>query len=810
MKLVKDIQVDKTSETKCYHCGEPVLSAFWQKDSHEFCCNGCLSVYSILSKNNLCEYYQFDNEARQSTPLSSAPSRFDYLDNQEFLSTIVTFSDNEITNVTLEIPSMHCSSCIWLIEHFHRINSSVVRSDVNFKTKKAYFTYNHHETSLKQIAEQLALIGYAPYFALGTNEEQSKTSSSNDRKSWYRIGLAGFVFGNVMMLSFPDYFALSTADISHALLRAFQWLSLILSIPVLLYSAEPFFTSAYAAVRSRNLNVDAPIALAVLVTFLRSAYEIITETGGGYLDSMSGIIFFMLIGRAFQDKTIKFIRFNHDYKSYFPVSVSLVNDDKTETPIQVNKLRKGMVFKVYSGEWVPADSILISGECELDYSFVTGESKPIRVKTGQLIYAGARISGPSMLLEVVKPVNKSHLVELWNNKQGKSESRYKPLIDRINQYFTPLVFAIAIGSGLYWLQKDMHMSLNAFTAVLIVVCPCILLLASTFANGATIAILGKNKFYLQNSNIIEALAKIDTLLFDKTGTLTEQNIEKTTYKGVVLSTEERGAIRFLASQSAHPLSMAIKNSSSETIDIKSFNQFNQVEGMGIEAEVNGMFVRLGNRQFIQVNDAYQVDVTKTYVSINGVYKGEFRFDKPYRQQLEDTIRSLNDEGYKIKVISGDNATEKEQLGALLGSSIKMSFNQSPLDKKNEVEALKNEGRICAMIGDGLNDAGALLSADVGIAVSDDTNRFTPASKAIIHGGEFAKLPAFLKLCKSTQTIIVVAFSLSLIYNAISLYFAVQGLMKPVIAAIIMPATSITMIVLTTLAVRIKAYQLKLD
>lgn len=808
LKVDHDLLEKEQEAISCFHCGEPVLSKHWQEDNHFFCCNGCLSVYSLLSKSNLCDYYQQADFEPIKNNKSDQFTRFDCLSDPEFLSQIITYKDEKIVKVTFDIPSMHCSSCIWLLEHFHRINSAVIQSEVHFRNKKLFLTFSHAQTNLTQIANQLALIGYTPYFSLQQADE-NQSNSKVDRKSWYRIGLAGFVFANIMMLSFPEYLAISSNDVTPTLLHTFQYVSLFLSLPLLLFSAEPFFTSAFAAIKTKQLNIDAPIALAISVTFLRSVFEIITHTGSGYLDSMSGIVFFMLVGRAFQDKTIDFLEFNHNYKSYFPVSVLQLKESGEEQPIQVNQLKKGQRFKIHTGELVPADAILLSNTALLDYSFVTGESKPVGAKLGDLLYAGAKVTSSAVELEVLKPVNQSRLIELWNNQNKPNKSRFQPLINRINIYFTPTVLLISIISGLWWLNTSVALSLNAFTAVLIVVCPCILLLASTFANAATVAILGKNKFYLQHASVIESLAKVDTIVFDKTGTLTEQFIDKTTYVGEALSPIEIRAIRFLASQSGHPLSMAIKNHLFSNEMIQSFSYFKNYDGLGIEAEIDGTSYQLGSAEFVGAKESIHQKNMVVYVKCGNQIKGHFYFEKPLRDGLKNTFQALQTDAYSLAVLSGDQSTEKSLIENLGNSDMPVYFQQSPIDKKNKIESMQSRGLICAMLGDGLNDAGALQSAEVGIAIADDTNRFTPASKVIMQGNQFNLLPNVFKLCKSTQHIIIGAFAFSLLYNAVSLWFAVQGLMQPVIAAIIMPATSITMIVITTLGVRFRAYQLGL-
>ncbi|MGZ3932538.1 MAG: heavy metal translocating P-type ATPase metal-binding domain-containing protein, partial [Bacteroidia bacterium] len=300
----------------CYHCGEECSGPLVFLADKKFCCEGCRLVYEIINKVDLCNYYSLNKTPGISQKHSSAPARFAFLDDEQVLDKLIRFREGKLWHVVLYLPQMHCSSCIWLLENLHRIDPGVFRSEVNFLKKELTIAFDSGRTTLSSIAETLTTIGYEPHISL--HDMSTEKVSTYSRARIFRIGIAGFCFANIMMLSFPEYFSLGKIE-EPGLRTAFAWINLGLSLPVFFYCASEFFTSAWKGLRQKFLNIDAPIALALLITFSRSLYEIISGSGAGYLDSMSGIVFFMLVGRFFQDKTYNTLTFNRDYTSYFPL-----------------------------------------------------------------------------------------------------------------------------------------------------------------------------------------------------------------------------------------------------------------------------------------------------------------------------------------------------------------------------------------------------------------------------------------------------------------------------------------------------------
>jgi Cu+-exporting ATPase len=781
----------------CYHCGE-ACNASIQIEAKFFCCDGCKMVYSLLDENGLCKYYDLTNMPGVSAKGRFATDKYNYLDNEAIQAQLIQFKVGDQAHVVFYLPQIHCVSCVWLLENLHKINPGIIQSQTHFEKKEIKIVYKPSRISLKNLVQLLAFVGYEPMIHLGGNDWLKKKKVN--KRQLFKIGIAGFCFSNIMMLSFPEYLSANTTELGN-LRPVFVYLSLALSFPVLLYSARGFFISAYTGIRQKWLNIDAPIALAILVTFGRSVYEIITQTGPGYLDSMSGIVFFMLIGRWFQDKSYDSFSFDRDYTSFFPLGVTVLEQGKAlNKPLAA--IEKGAVLLIRSEEMVPADAVLLTKRALIDYSFVSGENAPIEVEYGQPVFAGGIQKGRAIQVQVTKSVGQSYITELWNSPILQNEKNTpQSFVHPWSQYFTMVLLAIAIVSGLYWAVVDTTKILPAVTSVLIVACPCSLLLTVTFTYGNVLRWLGKNKMYCKNASVIEAMDKIDTIVFDKTGTLTNHQDTHLAYIGEALTQSEMNIIRSVTRESLHPLSQFITELYSAIPEgILPIDSIENSIGKGTKAVCNGMDILIGSPALLFDNgiDVAPIQGTSVCIAMNGNYKGYFKVNHTYRPHLHKMVRQLKKEGYQIHLLSGDHASEKQNLQTILGTEVPLFFEQSPLNKMEYIQQLQSKGRHVMMIGDGLNDAGALQKSNVGIAVTDQTHFFTPASDGILEGSMVPYLAKLLAFAKKSKRIIVLLFILSLLYNFVGMYFATRAQLSPMVAAILMPISSISIVSLSAL------------
>lgn len=785
---------DLKSLVLCYHCGAECLDVT-DHDSHSFCCEGCRLVYDLLKENNLCTYYTLSEKPGHPAD-AEQKKQFEILDLPEISAKFLRFQSKERSRLVFRVDGMHCVSCIWLLEHLTRIDPGVIHSEVNFPAREITVDFNPAKTSTSRIATLLSAMGYTPSINLDDISGEKKRRVD---PRVVKLGIAGFCFGNIMMLSFPEYLG---ADMSSepSLMRYFSWLSLALSLPSL-YCASGFFASAWKTLRYGTLNIDAPIALAIAVTFGRSVFAIVYGIESHYLDSMSGIIFFMLIGRYFQDRTYERLNFDRDYKSYFPIAVS-VKDGNIERSVPVSEIAVGNRIVIRANELIPADAILLTERTYIDYSFVNGESVAVERKAGDKIYAGARQTGGAAEFEVAQPVSSSYLTQLWNNDpvSRRNSERRSTYIDHINKWFSLSLLIIAFAGGSTWLFINPSLALNVFTAVLIVACPCTLLLAATFTNGSVLRWLGKSKFYLKNADAIDRLSTADAIVFDKTGTITWSNSAKVVYEGEALTQEQLSGFVSLARQSGHPLSRAIVGAFPKSGDVNP-KYVSEIQGGGITCTINGGSYLLGSSSMAGMDSATPRSGSEVWAVLDGNPKGKFVIHNSYRSGLKEMIDKLKPD-YSISLLSGDNDSEKEVLRNVFGED--MYFGKSPVEKREFVNSLRSTGKKVIMIGDGLNDSGALLAANAGIAVSDNTNNYFPACDAILDGASFSKLSQLLLFTKSASRIVKAAFVISLLYNLVGMYFSLSGQLSPMVAAVLMPTSSFTVILFTTLAVNLSA------
>ncbi|MEO0037959.1 MAG: Copper-exporting P-type ATPase [Bacteroidota bacterium] len=777
----------------CFHCGLNIVKKeeiiF---DDKSFCCNGCKTVYEILSVNEMSCYYDFQ-DSPGATPLD-INGKYDFLEDENIVAKLLEFQENNTHIISLYIPHIHCSSCIWVLENLQKLQNGVNSSQVNFPEKKVRITFNPEKTSLKKIVELLCSIGYEPYISLDNFDEGKKEI---DRSLIYKIGVAFFCFGNIMLLSFPEYFEVNEFWINQY--RGFlRWLIFALSLPSFLYSASGYYVAAWKSIKARMLNIEIPIALGILIMFIRSTVDIVFDYGQGFFDSMCGLIFFMLLGKLFQQKTYSFLSFERDYKSYFPIAITKILPDGGEEPIQVYDIQKGDRLLIRNQELIPVDGILISDKASVDYSFVTGEAVPIEKKSGDKIFAGGKQLGKVIEMEVLFSVSQSYLTQLWSNDvfQKRVEVKHKTITDKISRYFTPALLGLALVSFMYWIFISTNTAFNVLTAILIVACPCALALTAPFTQGNVLRIMGNRKLYLKNALVIEQLAKVDTIAFDKTGTITTNKKTSISYEGSDLSASELKLLFNALRGSNHPLSRRLydyipKQEKTEPI------QFDEVLGKGISAKFKEGTIKLGSSQFLQHMSENTHKKTKVHVEINGEYKGSYIFNNQYREGLEQLFDRLSKK-YNLVVLSGDNDGERKILEKMLPLSAVLVFNQKPEQKLEYIQKLQQEGKNVMMVGDGLNDAGALAQSNIGISISENVNVFSPACDGILDASQFKKIAFFMEYSKNAMKIIYMSFGLSLLYNLVGLSYAVTGNLLPIVAAIIMPLSTITIVSFVTI------------
>lgn len=803
------VSTAESAAKACEHCGLPCENGSFAIGAKIFCCRGCQTVFELLTGNGLIDYYQLGKSAGMAFRRPEGNDDFSYLDHPEVSERLVQFSSDRLTRITFRLPAIHCIACVWLLENLPRLNPAIGQTQVNFGRKELAIAFDPSRLKLSEVAALLASLGYAP--DLNFADLDGRSPSPVGRRLWLRVGLAGFAFGNIMLFSLPGYFGLDRFS-DAAFSPMFGWYALLLAVPVLLFSAADYWRSAWTGARQGRLTVEVPIALGLAALFERSLLDIYRGAGVGFLDTLTGLTFFLLIGRVFQQKTYERLSFERDFRSFFPLAVTRKRgtvaeplNGQTEEKIGLAQLAVGDHLIIRNGELIPADSRLLSGPALIDYSFVTGESEPVSREGGSHLYAGGRQMGGAIEIVTVKRVNQGYLTALWNQaafSKGK-EAGFDSLTNRFSQGFTLGILTIAVIAGAaWWIAGNPARALNSFASVLIVACPCALALAAPFALGTALRMLGRRRIFLKAPSVIENLARVDTVVFDKTGTLTVAGREAVKFVGSPLDPAEACELFSLTRHSTHPYAVRICESLARDRFPEEVRGFLETSGKGIEARIHGKEIWLGSGDWlagrgVKLGKASCSTLgSEVHVAVNGSYRGRFVLVGAVRPQAERMLRELS-QCCRLVLLSGDNARENEQFAELLGPDATLRFNQSPLDKLEFIHGLERNGRQVLMVGDGLNDAGALKQSTVGLAVVEDIGAFSPASDGIIAADRVAALAGILRFSRQSVNIVKAGLCLSAVYNLAGVTLAVRGTLSPIFCAIFMPLSSITVVMVST-------------
>jgi Cu+-exporting ATPase len=856
----------------CFHCGEPCPDGSPVTGDKPFCCAGCLTVHELLTESGLGHFYELASAPGVRNRVAGAREPWSYLDEPALQRQLLDFTDGRVSKVTLKVPQVHCVACVWLLENLFRLRPGIGPSQVNFPRREVAITFSPDQIRFSEVVALLASIGYEPVLTLG--ELEARPRDPTRRRRWLQVGIAGFAFGNIMLLSLPQYLGLDS--FSGPLFRqVFGWLSLALALPVVIYSAADYWKSAARSLRQRTLTLDVPIAVGLVALYAQSAWEILSSRGEGYLDSLTGLVFFLLCGRVFQHVTQERLAFDRDYKSFFPLSVNRKTSPPAgEERVALSQLRIGDRVVIRHGELIPADAVLRQGPARIDYSFVTGEAEPVAKASGDYLYAGGRQIDGAIEVEIVKAVSQSYLTSLWAQEtfQKDRDGGVQTLTDRFGRRFTLAVLLASLGTAAFWLASgDPGTAFRGFIAVLIVACPCALALAAPFTFGTAQRWLARRGVFLRNTLVLERLAHVDTVVFDKTGTLTTGGTDAVTFhrwdsepspaSGIRdpasgLSEAEARWIAALARHSTHPHAIRLcealagshpvsptaashepsscsgvsaerRHSVNDPLAALSrdaaapgfmapkhgsrvVEAFRETPGCGIEGRVEGHDILLGSRAWLEARGLPR-DSTRpspdtpavgpgrssslgsaVWAAIDGQYLGEFTLDHALRPEVGGLIRRLGDP-YHLALLSGDHAAERERFRALFPANAELLFDQGPLEKLAFVERLQRAGRSVMMVGDGLNDAGALRQSHVGVAVVEQAGAFSPASDVILEAGQLPRLAEVLALSRAAAGIVHTSFGLSATYNLVGVSIAATGHLSPLIAAILMPLSSFSVV-----------------
>ncbi|MCB9260885.1 MAG: HAD-IC family P-type ATPase [Flavobacteriales bacterium] len=779
---------NNTNDVICVYCHAVCLpNDLVVKNEKPFCCHGCATLYEVVSTNG---------EGFLDQEISIEYKQFDL---PEVFNQLVDFQTDEIYKIEVNTPAIHCSSCVSLLEDLPEINPLIHRANVNFEERKLTVVADK-KFPLSGLAMLLSKLGYPPQFDV--SKKAALKQKEQQKVLLRKLAVAGFAFGNIMMFSMPHYFGLKVGSDSF-FEGIFKYFNVALSILVLFYPAQDYLKTAYQSLKVRKNHIDIPIAIGILAIWGWSMFEIFTNKGFGYLDSLAGLIFFLLIGKWYQSKMYAKISFERNLTDFLPISVRKKHNENVLWQ-RVDELHPGDVVVVKNGEIIPVNGNVVSGKALVDYSFVTGESIAEKVGMNKPIYIGGKQTAGVIEIQITERQDLSKIWAAWKTPKTKNHEEVH-WTSVVSKYFTPAVLIIALSALVVWFFIDAQKALFVFSSVLIVACPCALALSSPFTFGSISRVLGKRFFYLKNANIVEKLAGINHIVFDKTGTLTDADSVSVSALIYKLNEHEESILKSVVSQSTHPLSQLIFGKLKDA-EIQEIDSFEEIDGLGILANVNGISVKLGSQLFITGQQAQ--NETSVFVEMNGEVKAKFVFANKYRKGLAELLGKLG-ENYKLSVLSGDNDGEAENLKKLYPNFEVISFYNTPESKKQFIDKCHANGDKTLMIGDGLNDQVALNHSDVGLAVAHNINGFYPSSDGILLPSGFDQLAELLQLAKYSKNILKTSLAFSVFYNLLGIAFAVTGVLTPVVAAILMPLSSVSVVGLVTALVSLKSKNLNM-
>ena len=802
------------TDSICDHCGLPVPQGLYEPGAeHQFCCNGCKTVYNILHGAGLENYYKIRSAVDPTAePAATTGGSYEELDDPAFMSTWVTQSDDGTAEVELLLEGMHCAACVWLIERLPRVADGVIDARANIRRRTVCVRYNTNDIKLSTVAQSLDKLGYAAHPARG--KEAREIRLKEDRKFLIRVAVAGALAGNIMLLSIALYGG-EFDGISDAWRTTFRWYSMLLGLIVLIWPGRIFFTGALAALRTRTAHLDIPIALALFTAGVWGALNTIRGVGEIYFDSVGILVFLLLVGRWIQHRQQRAASDSVELMlTLTPSSATIIDADGNTKRVPIETIEAGMSVSVAAGESFPADGTITHGTTTIDNSLLTGESVPITSCKGDPALAGATNLSSPVTVRVQAVGDHTRVGKLMQLVAQASEHK-TPIVrmaDRIAGYFVIIVIVLAVGTFVAWaIIEGVTVGIEHATALLIVTCPCALGLATPMAMSVALGRSARAGMLIKSATVLEQMAKPGTMILDKTGTLTKGATAVVDSYGDQDLIQAAGAIE---RSSNHPIARVIAGAFDSDLQA---TDITQTTAQGITGTVNNESITIGSVSFVtkyaatSVPDSLQpklvrfLDRALTPILVHASPSNRIALIGVGDQLRADTaqsIASLQKRGWNLEVCSGDHPRIVESIAA----QVKIETHQggvTPEAKANRIATLKENGTGSSapivMVGDGVNDAAALASADVGIAVHGGAEASLEAADVYLIEPGVAPIVKLADLSRSTMSTIRLCLLISICYNTVAASLAMAGLISALIAAILMPISSLTVVAICTRA-----------
>ena len=810
-----------TAAQDCFHCGEPVPSdsnyqVVLDASQKNVCCIGCQTVANTIIDQGLADYYRHRELSRGSGPSLPAninievsdSSHWQAYDDSEVQSAFVRQKGDQEKETELVIDGLTCAACVWLLNQHVSQQPGILHFNVNLTTQRAYVHWNTDQIQLSSIMAAIDAIGYqpGPYQA----SDAAKRKAQDKRQMILRLGIAGLGAMQVMMLSFGMYAGM-TQGMEMSYVHFMRWAALVLTTPVVLYSAMPFFKAAIRALKNRHLVMDVPVSIAIGAAYIASAWATVMQTGEVYYDSVTMFSFLLLLGR-FVESTARYHagHAGNELHQLLPPVCDRIVDGEIQQ-IAITKLTAGDLIRVLPGATIPADGVLQQGTSSINEAALTGEFMPVEKHQGDALTAGTVNVSSSLVMQVTKTQDDSRLQQILS--MVKQAHSFRPQLsksaDQVAHYFVlaVLVISASVYTGWYFIDPDKAFWITL--SVLVITCPCALSLAAPTATAVATASLRRQGILMTREDSLEDIAKVDTVVFDKTGTLTTgaMTLHNTVALGEVAAPECKLIAACLEQQSEHPISRAFRHLDASDMHLEDITN-HPSQGLSASWPEQQTQIRLGKPDFVQNLGHWPMPERPAGEGVWLLLGSEqqalawFHISDAKRPELSKVMPELKAIGLQLSILSGDHEDNVAELAHALGMD-DWRAGQTPAQKLAYIQGLQEQGKTVLMVGDGINDAPVMAAANASLAMASGTDLSKASAPALLLRDHLGLIAVLIKKARHTRRIMIQNLAWALLYNLIALPLAAMGLVPPWGAATGMSFSSLFVVLNATRLRRIK-------